>query len=119
MKKSTALRLGLLASAVFFLFLFLQGVRFAPAGTVRIHSDHPSQMADARLDLNMADSLQLQSLHGIGQVLGDAIVTWREEHGPFVTVEDLLSVPGIGEKTLSEIREYVYINDGFGDAGAR
>ena len=42
-------------------------------------------------------------------MLSEAIVTWREEHGGFRTVEELKNVPGIGEKTLAGLRDYVYV----------
>ena len=60
-----------------------------------------------KLDLNSATAAQLQRLPGIGEKLSAAIVAWREEHGPFQKVEELLQVPGIGEKRLAEIRDLV------------
>ena len=60
-----------------------------------------------KLDLNTATAAQLQLLPGIGEKLSAAIVAWREEHGPFQKVEELLQVPGIGEKRLAEIRDLV------------
>ena len=60
-----------------------------------------------KLDLNTATAAQLQLLPGIGEKLSAAIVAWREEHGPFQKVEELLRVPGIGEKRLAEIRDLV------------
>ena len=60
-----------------------------------------------RLDLNTATAAQLQRLPGIGEKISAAIVAWREENGPFREVEDLLQVPGIGEKRLEAIRDLV------------
>ena len=60
-----------------------------------------------KLDLNTATAAQLQRLPGIGEKISAAIVAWREEHGPFQKVEELLQVPGIGEKRLAEIRDLV------------
>ncbi len=60
-----------------------------------------------KLDLNTATAAQLQLLPGIGEKLSAAIVAWREEQGPFKKVEELLQVPGIGEKRLAEIRDLV------------
>jgi competence protein ComEA len=37
------------------------------------------------------------------------IVAWREEHGPFRRVEDLIKVKGIGEKTFQKLRPYVTV----------
>lgn len=44
---------------------------------------------------------------GIGQAKAEAIVEYRKQHGPFKSVDDLLQVKGIGEKTLARNRERV------------
>ena len=51
--------------------------------------------------LNSATREELARLDGVGETLADAIVTWREAHGPFTGREDLLAVPGIGEARLA------------------
>ena len=67
------------------------------------------QAGDGTVALNRADSSVLQSLPGVGPVLAERIVAYREEHGPFGTVEDLLQVPGIGESKLASIRDLVRV----------
>ena len=54
-----------------------------------------------------ADRLPTELLPG--EKLSAAIVSWREEHGRFQSVEELLQVPGIGEKRLAEIRGLVTV----------
>lgn len=61
------------------------------------------------VDLNRADSDRLESLPGVGPVTAAAIVDWREEHGPFLAVDDLLSVPGIGPAKLEGLRDRVIV----------
>jgi len=57
------------------------------------------------LDLNTASVEQLAStLDGVGESKAQAIVAWRETHGPFQRVEELLEVKGIGENTLQKNR---------------
>ena len=114
MKKQTALFLALLASAGFLLFLFLQTVFFAPPG-VSVHPARRTAVEDQRVELNLADEELLQQLPGIGPALSAAIVSWREEHGGFRSVEELQNVPGIGEKTLAGLRDYVYVGGGSTD----
>ena len=53
--------------------------------------------------LNTGDAAALDALPGIGPVLSERIVTYREEHGAFVYPEDLRNVKGIGEKRLQAI----------------
>ncbi|WP_266160100.1 ComEA family DNA-binding protein [Dyella silvatica] len=52
-----------------------------------------------------------QSLDGIGPSKAKAIVAWRDEHGPFKSVDDLIQVKGIGEATLERIRSSVLLSD--------
>ena len=59
----------------------------------------PGMLEGEVLDLNTATLSDLTRLPGIGQTKAQAILDWREAHGPFRAVEDLLSVDGIGEKT--------------------
>ena len=55
------------------------------------------------VNLNTASESQLEELPGVGPVTAAAIVTYREEHGAFTSVDQLLDVSGIGEATLAEI----------------
>lgn len=59
------------------------------------------------VDINTADAQQLQTLKGIGPALAERIIAYREEHGPFASVEELLQVSGIGEHTLEQFRDRV------------
>lgn len=59
------------------------------------------------LSLNTATETELQSLPGVGPVLAQRIVAYREENGRFEEVEDLLEVPGVGEQKLASIRDLV------------
>lgn len=57
------------------------------------------------IDLNAADAATLEQVKGIGPSKAAAIVKYREQNGPFASVDDLVRVPGIGEKTLQQLRE--------------
>ncbi len=61
------------------------------------------------VSLNRADASALQELPGVGPVLAERIIDFRESNGPFAEVEDLLDVPGIGEAKLSAIRDLVSV----------
>ena len=62
-----------------------------------------------KLDLNTATQEELDALPGIGPVKAEAILQYREESGPFRTVEEIMEVEGIGEKTLEQLRPYVTV----------
>ena len=55
---------------------------------------------ETRVDLNSADEKELVALPGIGKTLAARIVAYREEHGPFRAVEELLNVEGVTASTL-------------------
>jgi comEA protein len=61
--------------------------------------------ADAPLNINTASAAEFETLDGIGPVLAQRIVAYREMHGRFMTVDELDSVSGIGVKRLASIRE--------------
>lgn len=69
----------------------------------------PGMLEGEVLDLNTASQADLTRLPGIGEKKAAAILAWREEHGPFQVVEDVMSVDGIGEKILDDIRPYVTV----------
>jgi competence protein ComEA len=57
------------------------------------------------LALNHATVSDLEELPGVGPVLAGRIVEFRNEHGPFDRIEDLLEVSGIGESKLASLRD--------------
>ncbi|PSL39658.1 competence protein ComEA [Labedella gwakjiensis] len=57
--------------------------------------------ADAPVNLNSATAAQLESLPRIGPALAERIIAWRTDNGPFRLVDELLSVPGIGDAILA------------------
>ncbi|HYQ75711.1 ComEA family DNA-binding protein [Cellulomonas sp.] len=61
------------------------------------------------VDVNTAGSAELQTLPGIGPVLADRIVAWRDANGPFPDVDALLDVSGIGPAVLGKIRDLVRV----------
>lgn len=115
MKKSMALLLSLLLSLAFLAFLVFS-LSPAPAA-VSVLPDRIWEAEDARIDINRASAEELQEIPGIGPVLSEAIIAWREENGSFRTEEDLLQVSGIGEKTLEGIRSSIVIGGQNEDTG--
>ena len=68
-------------------------------------------MPGDRININTADTEELQRLPGIGAALAEAVAAWREEHGPFAAPEDLMQVPGIGEEIFRAAAEYIITED--------
>lgn len=63
------------------------------------------------ININTASAEELQALPGIGKTRAEAIVAYREEHGPFTYVEDLRGVSGIGEGILESIMDYITVGE--------
>lgn len=62
---------------------------------------------DSRINLNTADAGQLSTLSGIGQSKAEAIIAYREEHGGFTSIEEIMNVEGIKEGTFSKIKDKI------------
>jgi competence protein ComEA len=64
---------------------------------------------DSLVDLNTATLEQLETLPGVGPVLGQRIIDWRTEHGRFSTVDELLEVSGIAEARFADLAPRVRV----------
>ncbi|RMD71121.1 MAG: ComEA family DNA-binding protein [Gammaproteobacteria bacterium] len=69
----------------------------------------PLALAQEAIDINTATAEQLETLPGIGPKKAQAIIDYREKHGPFQSVDDLTKVPGIGQKILEKIRDKITV----------
>lgn len=63
--------------------------------------------AGGLININTASSTELQTLPGIGPALSEAIINFRNTHGNFQTVDELINVPRIGPATLERLRPLV------------
>lgn len=61
------------------------------------------------VNLNLAGQAELEALPQVGPVTAAAIIAWRDEHGGFTSVEELLEVDGIGPKTLEQLADHVTV----------
>ncbi len=69
----------------------------------------PEKIRTAPLNINTANIEELATLPGIGQTLSSRIVAYRDANGPFNRLEDLLLVKGIGKTKLEELLPYIVL----------
>jgi len=84
------------------------GLRSGSSGTRgSLRQTLPAQM----VDLNRATKQELMTLPGVGEVIAERILVYREEHGAFAAVKDLLKVKGIGKKKLERIEPNCFVEN--------
>ena len=71
--------------------------------------DGSSGGSSGLVSLNRASVKELEEIPGVGPVLAQRIADYRQANGPFLEVEDLLGVSGIGERKLAEFRRHVVL----------
>ena len=72
-------------------------------------TENSENQENGLVNINTATSILLETLPGIGPSTAKSIIDYREENGSFSSIEDLILVPGIGEITLDEIKDFIKI----------
>jgi comEA protein len=86
------------------LFVLLLGLIFS-ASVAAGKKKPPAQP----VNINTANSEQLQQVPGIGPATADKILQMRKSYGPFKSVDDLLAIRGLGAKRLEKMRKYLTV----------
>lgn len=63
-----------------------------------------------KVNINTASKEELIAINGIGTTVASAIISYREDNGPFTYLEQIMEVPGIGNATYEKIKNYITIN---------
>ncbi len=71
--------------------------------------DGAEQSANSKININTADAEQLITLSGIGESRAKDIITYRESHGGFRRIEDIMNVSGIKESIFDRIKERITV----------
>lgn len=91
-----------------------QNPETAPSTTQNRQSSTKSRPTKSKpsgpININTATKAELMQLPGIGEAMAERIVLYREDHGPFHSPDDLLSVKGIGKKKLENLKPYITIH---------
>lgn len=80
------------------------------AGQMEKKLQEEDSLLDDRVDINRAGKEELMTLTGVGETRAQAILAYRETHGSFSSVEELMQVEGIKEKTYEKLKDQIRIN---------
>ena len=69
-----------------------------------------SEKKSGKININTANSEELQSLKGIGPSTASSIIAYREEYGGFSSIEEIMNVKRIGEKTFAKIKDRISVD---------
>jgi competence ComEA-like helix-hairpin-helix protein len=64
---------------------------------------------DGKININTATQSELMDLSGVGEVIAGRIVDYRTRHGPFLNIEDIMNVSGIGERRYEAIQDKITV----------
>lgn len=80
-----------------------------PKQNEKVTKDSDQKDASSKINLNVADTNQLQSLKGIGESKALDILEYREKNGGFRSIEELKNVPGIGDGIFQKIKDQITV----------
>jgi competence protein ComEA len=90
--------------------MFVVGSAGLSPATVSAAENPAAKVSVETIHLNQATAEQLQLLPGVGPALSVRIVSYREEHGPFRSVDQLVAVKGIGEAKLAKLKDQLTVD---------
>ncbi|MBN1160466.1 MAG: helix-hairpin-helix domain-containing protein [Dehalococcoidales bacterium] len=70
-----------------------------------------SQDIPQKIDINRAEAWLLQALPGVGEVKAQAIIEYRQQHGLFRDINEMKNVPGFGDISFENIKDFITVND--------
>lgn len=86
-----------------------QMLLYVPNKNEQVQDVATSSKGEGKVQINAASKEQLEKITGIGSRKAESILKYREEHGPFQKIEDLLEIDGIGVKSLEKIKDQIII----------
>ncbi|MGE7623282.1 helix-hairpin-helix domain-containing protein [Viridibacillus sp. NPDC096237] len=86
----------------------IAGIQQSTSPSTQSGSSQTGNQSD-KINLNTADEVALMNLNGIGPSKAKAILSYRDDSGPFKTIEDLKNVTGIGDKTFENLRDFITV----------
>ena len=95
--------------------LFYRDSQVGQSGTYTFTTERTAQETVAPepllIDINTASAEELDQLPGIGAVIAQRIVDYRQANGSFASIEEIMEVKGIGESTFADIRDSITVGE--------
>lgn len=68
------------------------------------------EFANNKININTANQIELETLPGVGPATAQAIIKYRDQHGPFQTTEDIMLIPGIKEARFRSLEDLITVD---------
>lgn len=109
-----AISTALLIAITYLMIVFtspsmLVGMESAEPIEISVQRNKKNEGAVGTININAATVEELMTLPNLGEVLAGRIVAYREEHGRYSDVDELLNIEGIGESRMAQWRSYLVI----------
>ena len=90
------------------------GIQTSPDGDMQttdrnVRSNSAPALENGLVNLNTADVAALMTLPGIGESRAKAIISYREQHGEFAKIEDIMKISGIKQAAFSKIKDKITV----------
>ena len=87
-----------------------QPMMMTPGAAIPSQAGNPAPAPGGLININTASQSELESLPGIGPVLAQRIIEYRQSHGPFSNAEEIMDVSGIGPGIFKKIKDLITVN---------
>ena len=90
--------------------IYIPSIEEAPKqGEVQNSAGSGAYYDNSKVNINTADSAELQTLTGVGPATAEKIIAYRESNGRFASIEEIKNVSGIGDKTYEKLKDYITV----------
>lgn len=81
----------------------------ADLATIKLYIPEEGEKESQRININRAEAWLLEALPGIGEAKAEAIIAYRQQHGPFRNISELIKVEGIGTATYEQLERLITV----------
>jgi competence protein ComEA len=90
--------------------IYIPSEEETPGDTPVVVSEPADLSGPGPVNINTATAVELETLPGVGPATAQKIIAYRDENGPFATIEDIMLVAGIGEVKFDGLKELITVH---------